>query len=418
MTDRRGVRQPFHGWNILFLATFSQFVSVGFSLYLIGIYIEPLSTTFGATPGQLGWASSIFLFVASGLGPVLGYWVDRGRVRLLLTLGAAALALGLLLLAHCQSLWQAALVCATLIAPGSSMLGIVTAGAMLVQWFERRRGMALGICAAGLSLGGFCMPPLAAWLFATTDWRAGSLALGAFVALLLVPAAWLIAVSRPEEVGQYPDGADRPPARGTVMPTQTESFTRLLRRQDFWLITLTIATVNFTSIMIITYLVPYARERGLDSQSSALMLSVYAGAAFCGKFIAGWLADRVQPRRILTGIAGMMALGLLAMVSLAYPLSFPLTAGGVGLALGGLMPVWAALVALNFGPQAFGKVKGAMSLVLTSAAIIPGPLGGFLYDTSGTYTAAFTLPIGVLAAGVLISLFIPANARGGSQSGV
>lgn len=51
----------FHGWKILFLAAFSQFVSVGFTVYLLGLYFKPLAEAFSATPGQLGWASSIFM---------------------------------------------------------------------------------------------------------------------------------------------------------------------------------------------------------------------------------------------------------------------------------------------------------------------------------------------------------------------
>ena len=400
---------PFHGWKILALATFSQFVSVGFTVYLIGLYIAPLAAAFDATPGQLGWASSIFMVTASGIGPVLGYWVDRGKVRLLLTLGALSLALGFVALSLAQNLWHAALACVLLIAPGSAMLGVVTAGAMLVQWFERRRGLAMGIAAAGISAGGFSMPPIAAWLFATYDWRVGSLILAGVVALTLLPAAWLIAVSKPSDKGQYPDGDDSPPLSSTHRAQPSQGFGQLLARMDFWWIALTIGAINFSSIMIITYLVPFALERGIDTQASAFMLSVYAGCAFIGKFLAGWLADKIAPRRLLTCIAAAMAAGILPMLLLDGLVFFPLSAGIVGFALGGLMPVWASLIAGNFGPQAFGRVKGAMSMVLTTVAVIPGPLGGYLHDAGGTYALAFDLLFWVLAGGALVSLMIPSG---------
>lgn len=402
------VTRAFHGWKILFLATFCQLVSVGFTVYLIGLYIEPLSKTFDATPGQLGWASSIFLLIASGVGPLLGYWVDKGRVRLLLTLGALALALGFILLSQTVSLFQAAMVCVFLIAPGSAMLGFVTAGAMLVQWFERRRGLAVGIAAAGISAGGFIMPPTAAWLFGTFDWRVGSLILGAFIAVVLIPFAWFIAVSKPSDIGQYPDGiAPVEKSSGATPQTISSGFRDLVAQADFWLITITIGTLNFTSIMIITYIVPLARERGIDTQLSAFMLSVYAGAAFLGKFWAGWLCDRFQPRRLLTAIGAIMAIGILPMLLLDDLVYFPISAGIVGFALGGLMPVWASLIAKNFGPQAYGRVKGSMSLILTIASVIPGPLGGYLYDANGSYSVAFDLLFWVLISGVVVSLMIP-----------
>ncbi len=398
----------FHGWKILALATFAQFVSVGFTLYLIGLYMEPLAKTFSATPGQLGWASSIFLVSAASLGPLLGYWVDKGKVRLLMTGGAIALALGFVLLSQAASLLQAALACALLIAPGSALLGVVTAGAMLVQWFERRRGLAIGIAAAGISAGGFAMPMVAAWLFSHYDWRTCSIMLGVFIAAALVPACWFIAVAKPSDRGQFADGAEIPPRSvGASAQVRRQGFLDLLARQDFWLITLAMGAINFTSITMIVYLVPYSREQGIDMQLSAMMLSVYSGSAFFGKFFVGWLCDRFQPQRILTGISLAMALGLLPMLVLDGLVFFPISAGIVGFSLGGLMPVWASLIALNFGPQAFGRVKGTMSLVLTSVAVIPGPLGGYLYDANGSYAVAFEVLVAVLLVGMVVSLFIP-----------
>lgn len=403
------VATPFHGWKIVALATLAQFISVGFTSYLIGLYIEPLSTAFSATPGQLGWASSIFLLIASGLGPLLGYWVDKGRVRAVLVSGAIALSGGMILLSQASSLFYAAMILVFLIAPGAAMLGIVTAGAMLVQWFERRRGLVMGIVTAGMSLGGFAMPPIAAWLFSVFGWRIATLWMGLFIAVALLPFAWKIAVSKPADLGQYPDGEKpiSPVASSDSAPT-TKGFGEFFCRRDFWFISVAVGAMTFTSIMIITFLVPYARSVGLDMQFSALLLSIYSGTAFLGKFIAGGLADRFQPRRILSGDALFMALGLLPMVL------FPANVTGmvismviVGLALGGMMPVWISIIALNFGPHAYGRVKGAMSLVLTSVAVIPGPLGGYIFDVYGSYALAFQFLIGVLLLGFASALFIP-----------
>lgn len=402
------VSKPFHGWRIVALATFAQFVSVGFTSYLIGLYIEPLSVAFSATPGQLGWASSIFMLVVTGLGPLLGYWVDKGKVRPIMTAGALALATGMILLSQSTSLLQGALICAFLIAPGTSMLSILPVGALLVQWFVRRRGLVMGIAAAGMSLGGFAMPPIAAWLFANFGWRPSTLGMGLFIAVVLLPAVWLIVVGKPAELGQYPDGDTSPPVASSVshMPP-TKGFWNLFGRRDFWFIAATIGTINFASIMIITYLVPYARQAGFDIQQSALLISVYAGFAFFGKFVAGWLADRFQPARILSGITLAMVIGLLPMVLLTEAIFIPISIAIVGLAIGGMLPVWSSLIALNFGPQSFGRVQGTMALLLGVVTVIPGPLGGYIFDVHGSYTLAFELLVGVLLAGFAFTFLIP-----------
>lgn len=409
-------RGQFQGWKILVLAAFSQFVSVGFTVYLIGLYLEPLAQAFSATPGQLGWSSSIFLLVSSGLGPLLGYWVDRGAVRKLMSLGALLLGCGFLLLSLCTSLLQAALVCIFFIGPGAALLGIVTAGAMLSQWFDRRRGLALGVAAAGISVGGFIMPPLAAYLFDTFDWRIGSQIFGVFILLTLLPSAWFIAVATPAELGQFPDGIEPPdaaPASGGA--PATDGFSSLLRRADFWLITIAVGTISFSSITIITWLIPFSREQGIDLQLSAFMLSLYAGTAFAGKFFYGWLADRFTPARLLTSVAAVMAVGIVPMLQFDQLALFIASISILGLGVGGLMPVWSSLVARSFGPQAFGRVKGAMSLLLTCVSIIPGPLGGYIHDWKGSYSMTFTVVLVVLVLGVLVSLLIPTRQAAGQS---
>lgn len=406
--------RSFHGWKVLFLAAFSQFVSVGFTVYLIGLYLQPLAEAFSASRGQLGWASSIFMLVAAGLGPLLGYWVDRGKIKGLMTLGALCMALGFILLSVCSDLIQASLVCIFLVTPGAAMLGIVTVGAMLSQWFDRRRGLALGVAAAGMSLGGFFMPPIAAWLFEGIGWRVSSLLLGIFIALTLLPCAWLIAVAKPSDIGQFSDGvnqgSDNKP-KSVVSQQQQIRFIGLLFRVDFWVITLTIGTISFASISFITYLIPFSQEQGINLQSSAFMLSVYAGTAFLGKFFFGWLADKFSSAKLLTSVAAVMVFSLLLMLYVKGLVFFVISICILGLGVGGLMPVWSTLVASNFGPQAFGKVKGAMSLVLTSVSVIPGPLGGYIYEWQGSYSMTFNVVLWVLILGIVISLFIPGNSN-------
>lgn len=403
-----GIGQPFHGWRILFLAALGQLISGSFTISLIGIYIEPLSRSFAATPGQLGWATAIFIFVGSLLSPLVGQLADKGKIREIMTLGAGLLALGFFSLALSQQLYQAALSCALLIAPGSAMLGFIAANSMLVQWFNKRRGFAIGVAAAGISLGGFLMPPIAAGLIATFDWRITTFILASFIALVAVPISWLFAVSKPSDVNQLPDGdTSHPLAENNPPPSSSINFKRILQRLDFWIIAAAMATLNFSTIMMVIFLVPYSQEKGIDAQTSAFMLSFYSGAAFLGKFVAGWLADRFRPKTILIGIIAVMALGMLPLVKVTSTTYLPIIIMTIGLAVGGMIPVWASLLSENFGAHAYGKVQGTMTLILVVFNVLPGPLGGYLYDQYGTYDNGFMLLVAVLIAGLIAAIFIP-----------
>ncbi len=71
----------FHGWRIVAFCFLSQFVSMGFSIYILGIYIQPIANEFGVSPGLLGWGMAFFYLANSLVGPFVGNWVDRGRAN-------------------------------------------------------------------------------------------------------------------------------------------------------------------------------------------------------------------------------------------------------------------------------------------------------------------------------------------------
>lgn len=398
----------FHGWKILGLCTFGQLVSVGFTVYLIGVFIRPLSEAFAVSTTQLGWGAAIFYSMAALTGPLLGYWVDKGKVKAVVTLGGVFLASGFWLLSLSQNLTHAALVCLVFLAPGASMVGVVPCNAMIVCWFQKRRGLALGVAAAGISLGGFLMPPVAAGLITNFGWREALAILGSFIALTLIPLAWFIAVSKPSELGQYPDGEE--PSQSSAqaaIDADDLTFKKILLRKTFWLITFSVGLLSFCSVLMITYVIPFAQERGLATQSSAFLLSLYAGSAFFGKFAIGWLADKVPAQRMMTLILLLAAIGWWPMIILKTVTGLAISSIIVGFAVGGLMPLWATLIAIYFGTNAYGRVKGVMSLAMLSCSVFPAPLGGYLHDTYGSYAIGFSWVWWVLPVGIICSLLLP-----------
>ncbi len=401
------MQQAFYGWRILALATFCQFVSVGFTVYLLGVYIEPFSREFSATPGQLGWAATIFTVTGALTGPTIGSWVDRGHIRQTLVAGACLLAAALLLLSQSHQLWLAGVAC-LLLALGASLVGIVPASALVVRWFSRRRGFALGIAAAGISVGGFLMPSVAAWLMVHFGWRASLLALGVFVALTLVPVVWLVTVSKPADIGQFPDGgSEDPPQPPRANEASGFGFYDLVRQRTFWIISVIIGLFSFCNVLLITFFVPFAREQGLEPQSAAFMLSIYAGFGILGKFGWGWLCDRFSTRRLMSAQLLVASLGWLPMLLWEGAPAMLATAVLAGMSAGGLMPVWASLVSVYFGPEAFGRVKGTMSFTLVALTVLPGPLGGYLAGAYGSYWQSFATLWWALPLAIVVSLFIP-----------
>ena len=409
-------RTGFHGWKVLGLCTFAQFVAMGFTLYLLGVFIEPLATTFMATQGQIGSASAVFAVSGALMSPLLGYFADKDHTRRLLLLGAVFMSVGFILLSQAQSLLQASLCCMLLLAPGAALLGTIPTTVMVAHWFTRRRGLAIGVTAAGISMGGLFMPPIAAVLLEDFGPRLSLLILGGLIAGILLPTVWWLAVVKPADIGQYPDG--NPDNAGVMDQAEGQPLIlkALFARRDFWTIAISAGVMSFAGILILTYLAPFAQASGMSLQQSALMVSLYSFSGIAGKFTTGWLSDNFAPRRILTLTLVVSMIGWLPMLNIEGMLAFAITACSVGFAMGGLIPVWSSLIALNFGLNNFGRVRGIMSVALIVFTIIPGPLAGYLYDTTGSYVSSFSILWWALPVGVFASLFVPKAAEPVNQA--
>ncbi|KAJ3760383.1 major facilitator superfamily domain-containing protein [Lentinula raphanica] len=92
---------------------------------------------------------------------------DRGYFHTLLVIASIVFIVATILVAQCTSYWQFLLCQGMLTGPSQITAGVFTGPvtAVLSQWFDRRRGLALGLYAAGSSLGGTVMPIIARELF-------------------------------------------------------------------------------------------------------------------------------------------------------------------------------------------------------------------------------------------------------------
>jgi len=400
------IHPRFHGWRIVAFCTVSQFMAMGFSIYLLSLYIEPMAKTFDVSPGAVGSGMGLFYLITSLIGPLVGSWVDRGYMRRIIMGGCVLFSLSFVALSFAANIWHAALACAFLLAPGVCMIGVLPCAAMLVNWFQRRQAFALGLAALGISFGGFFAPPLAAYLITSVGWQQSLLVFAAIVALVLLPLAWALVVSSPSDVNQYPDGTE-PVQVPSGAAAGSGSMKTLMVQKTFWYLTLSVGLLSLASILIVTYIVPLARERGVGMEASALLVSAFAGSSLVGKFLLGWLGDRFAKRSVFILIQVLATVGWLPMLLFSGTIGLMVSVITVGLAVGGMTPLWGSLIAYYFGAQFFGRVKGAMTLAMLVCTVVPGPLGGIIYNLYGSYVASFWLLWVVLPVALVCTLLLP-----------
>jgi MFS family permease len=209
----------FYGWWIVAVSFATQAFAVGFTTYAFGLFQKPVAAEFDASFGEVGLGMTLMGVAIAAFSPFLGRALDRRSIRGIMVLGAALMAGGFALMSVAPSLWLLGLLFGCAVGLGMLALGPNGSTKVVANWFVRRRGQALGICAAGTSAGGFLAPPLIAVAIESFGWRGALGCLALAVAVFAIPMVWLVIVDRPEDRGLAPDGdaaARRPghPGRG------------------------------------------------------------------------------------------------------------------------------------------------------------------------------------------------------------
>ena len=402
----------FYGWRIVGVSVATQALQAGLLIYSFGSIALALEVEFGSTRQQVMLGATFLSIVTNIISPFGGVQVDRGSVRRLMMVGLAALSAGLLILSQAQALWHAWLAFGLILPLANLLLGQLTSSALVARWFQAKRGTAMGISAVGTSIGGFIFPLAFASLSAVYDWRTALLIIGIGSFVLVFPLIWFVIVDRPELRGDEPDGAALSAGASQVEAKAAESaltIRTILGQSAFWIETVVIGLLLFIYIGMLNNLVPHAVGLGIEATQAAALLSVLAVFSIIGKLSFGTIADRIDLRQTLwlAMLFMMLGSGILILAKGYWGIAAAVLM--FGLAAGGLLPVWGAMVAKSFGKNGFGRALGVMNLAMMPITSLAAPFAGTIYDWTGGYTIAFAIFIGllVLAAGLLTFLTFP-----------
>jgi MFS family permease len=366
------------------VAAIARFSSGPSQSYVFSIFIDPVIAHTGLSRTAISSVYTVGTLVGAGVVVVVSRLADRLGVRIMLAV--VAFVVGALCggLAVATGVVAVVVLFAALRAAGQGPLPLL--GTLLtVQWFSRRRGLAVALAGFGGTASNAFLPPLAQALNDTLGWQRAYLLLGVLVWVTVIPVALLLVRNFPEDLGLHPDGADRPPAREVLASADTPSRPRrVLTSPAFWLLAIPLSASSFVSTALVFHQVSIFAERGLGAAVAAATFAPYSLAATGTTLLAGLLVGRVATRWLLLAPQGLLLLSLVALLLTAT------TAGAIvyGLLLGagsGLQMVLGGVVwAEYYGRRGLGQVQGAASMVsIVASAVAPLPLAALQQAFAG-----------------------------------
>ena len=394
----------FYGWYIVAVCFVINFIVFGISVNTFTVYVKPVSTDMGWTRAQFSLGLTLASLCMGIMAPFVGRLIDRIGARLIMTVGASIIGICTLGLSKAEPLWVFYLL---FMISGAGQAGttLIPISLVISNWFNLKRGRALGIVMTGTGLGAMVMVPVTSWIVVNWGWRASYFIMG-WIILSMAPVCFIFIKTSPSDMGLKPDG-------GVILPQTAQPLqagipvAAAIKTGSFWMIAVMMFILGMVGMGLGLHLMPYLTDIGHAQITAGMLISIISAMTVFGKVSMGIFADRWGIRKVVALACFVIVIGILVLMKAHTLLIAIVFAVIYGYAIGAPLMINPALTADCFGLAFFGSIFGILSLFNILGAGIGAWLAGAIYDHSGSYMPAFWLFIILTAA----AGFLGANAR-------
>ncbi|WP_081857795.1 oxalate/formate MFS antiporter [Thiomonas sp. FB-Cd] len=371
--------------------------------YVWALFTKPLLGQVGASLAQLQVTFSILIVLQTFFSPFQGFLVDRFGPRMLLSVGAALTGASWVLSASAHSVVQLYLTYGLLGGIGTGVIYVGVVG-LMVRWFPRKRGFAVGMVAAGYGFGAILTTfPISSSL-ATFGYSQTITVFGYIIA-----AVGLIAAQ----------GIKRPPVEVMAESVKVESHASgvkpamMLKQPVFWLMFVMMGMMSTSGLMVISQMGAFAKDFGVATTlvwgMAALPLALTIDRFTNGltRPFFGWLSDRIGRENTMAIAFGMEGLAMLAWLGLqSDPLWFVLLSGIVFFGWGEIFSLFPSTLTDTFGTRYATTNYGFLYMAQGIGSILGGPIAALIHQSSGSWVPVFVLMVVLDLSAALLALLV------------
>ncbi|MEY3216821.1 MAG: putative MFS-type transporter YhjX [Pseudomonadota bacterium] len=365
------------------LVTLALMTLGGSSMYVVAVVLPAVQAEFGISRADASLPYTLMMIGFGVGGLFMGRWADRAGVHVPLMLGGICTGLGFIAASWSDNIWWFALAHGALM----GLLGSATTFAPLLAdtslWWNKRRGIAVAVCASGNYVAGAIWPPLAQHGIEIMGWRSTYVALGLFCGIGMVLLSLLMR-QRPPLL--------QSPVVGSVQAQQAlqseRPFGLSLNKAQFLLCVAGVACC-VAMAMPQVHIVAYCTDLGFGAARGAEMLSLMLASGIASRLISGAICDRIGGLRTLVLGSVLQGVALLLFLPFDGLVSLYVISALFGLFQGGIVPAYAIIVREYFPAKEAGSRVGAVIMATLLGMALGGWMSGKVFDLTGSYHAAF-----------------------------
>jgi MFS family permease len=399
----------YYGWWVLLACIIGLLVGPGqFAFGSLGLFIIPLEEEFGWSRIEISLSTTIFTISLIFFMPIVGKLVDRFGSKEVLLPSMLVIGLSLmtipLVLSELWHLFVLFFIMGSLGAAANSLPFMLA----ISSWFDKRRGVAIGIAMAGSGLGYAAVPPVIQYVNSTFGWHWGYYTLAAIILLFAIPLIILLFRNKPADVGLLPDGImDSNTAKNSEQELSGMSRHAVLRNRNFWLLVIIFSMIAFCLFGLLIHTVPMLSDRGMPRTNAAYVASLIGITILIVRVPIGYLMDRVFAPRVAQCCFLISAIGIGILASGASGFPTYIAAILVGFSIGAEIDLLAFLCGRYFGLKNYGEVFGLLFASMMLGVSLGPPSFGLCFDMMGDYTFVLYLSCLLMITAALVTHLLP-----------
>lgn len=377
-------------------------------MYVSSVVMPQVQADFGISRADASLPYTLMM-LGFGLGGMLmGHLSDRRGIAASLVLGAMGVGSGYMLAGLTHNAWLFMLIHGGLM----GLLGISATFAPLVAdtslWWNRRRGIAVAVCASGNYLAGALWPSIAQYGVDTVGWRTTYLLLGVGSAITMALLALQMRQRPPEQA------APVPPKGSAAIPDAQRPF-GLSTRTAHGLLWVAGLACCVAMSMPQVHIVSYCTDLGYGAARGAEMLSLMLTCGIVSRLVSGMICDRIGGLKTLMLGSVLQGVALLLFLPFDGLAALYIASALFGLFQGGIVPSYAIIIREHFSPKEAGARVGSVIMATLVGMALGGWMSGKLFDLTGSYHAAFINGIAWNLLNLSIALFLSWRYRRSQQ---
>jgi OFA family oxalate/formate antiporter-like MFS transporter len=403
MAEPRAVASSETRWTQLIICIICM-VLIANLQYGWTLFVNPINKAHGWSLASIQFAFAVFIALETWLTPIEGWIADVIGPKFVIAFGGLMVGAGWVINANADTLTM--LYLGAVVGGTGGGAVYATCVGQAVKWFPDRRGLAVGLTAAGYGAGAVLTVIPIRYVIATYGYQSAFLWFGIFQGAIVFILAWFLRAPIAGELASAP-------AAKVQLSARSYSPWEVLSTPVFWLLYIMFIMVSASGLMATAQIAPIAKDFNVGNiilfgTASTLTVALIVDGVCNGgaRPLFGWISDHIGREYTMAIAFGLGAIAYWLLGTLGYaPWAFVIFAAMIFLTWGEIFSLFPSTCTDTFGAK-FATVNLSLLYTAKGASAFLVPVANIIKSHTGSWHMVFVITAIMNLVVVALALFV------------